>query len=181
MEEGEEESSLINQAVDGISDALAGGLSVVKWVGDKIYWAKMRYLEEVLFRLSHAVLMIINAMRVFFLVVLYVFGPLVLAMSMFPGFESAFGSWLGKYLNVHLWLGIGNIFEAIAIEIWKIIVENNGMWVDAIGLEGAVNGVMLTSWSWIFLLVIIVGYATIPLVSGWVLSASGIGLSLIHI
>jgi len=174
-EEGEEEASLINTITDGISDGLAGSLNVVKWIGERIYWAKMRYMEEILFRLSHAVLMIINALRVFFLVVLYIFGPLVIGLSAFPGFESALGSWMGKYINVHLWLGIGNIFEAIALRLWRIIVENNGFWVDAIGIDDAVNKVMLTSWSWIFLLVLIVGYATIPVVSGWILSASGIG------
>ena len=174
-EEGEEESSLINTVTDGISDAVSGGLGVVKWIGESFYWARMRLIEEILFRLSHGMLMIINALRIFFLVVLYIFGPLVIGLSAFPGFESAFGSWMGRYINVHLWLGIGNIFEAIAMRLWRIIVDNDGFWVEAIGIEDAVNKVMLTSWSMIFLLVLIVGYAAIPTVSGWILSASGIG------
>jgi len=174
-EEGEEETNLLNTVADSISGAVSGGVSVVKWIGESFYWARMRLVEEMLFRLSHAVLMIINALRVFFLVVLYIFGPLVIGLSAFPGFESALGSWMGRYINVHLWLGIGNIFEAIAMRLWRIIVDNDGFWVEAIGIEDAVNKVMLTSWSMVFLLVLIVGYATIPVVSGWILSASGIG------
>jgi len=163
-EEGEEEASL----VDELTDAVSGSLK-------KFYYALMRFVEEILFRLSHAILIIINALRVFILVVLYICGPLVIGMSMFPGFESNYMRWLGRYLSVHLWLGIGNIFEAMAVRLWRIIVENGGFWTRGLGLEDSVNSVILTTWSWIFLLVLIVGYLTIPFVASWVISGSGMG------
>ena len=170
-EEGEEEASL----VDELTDAVSGSLNVFKWVGEKFYYALMRFIEEILFRLSHAILIIINALRIFILVVLYICGPLVIGMSMFPGFESNYMRWLGRYLSVHLWLGIGNIFEAMAVRIWRIIVENGGFWTRGLGLEDSVNSVILTTWSWIFLLVLIAGYLTIPIVASWVISGSGMG------
>ena len=170
-EEDEEAAGLVDQFTEAVSTSL----DVTRWIGEKLYWAMMRMVEEILFRISQAMLMIINAIRVFFLVVLYVIGPLVLATSAFPGLESVFMKWLGRYLSVHLWLGIGNIFESIAVRLWKIIVENGGLWTSGIGLEGSVNSVILTSWSWIFLLTLIVGYITIPIVAGWVISGAGIG------
>ena len=94
---------------------------------------------------------------------------------MFPGFESNYMRWLGRYLSVHLWLGIGNIFEAMAVRLWRVIVENGGFWTRGLGLEDSVNSVILTTWSWVFLLVLIVGYLTIPIVASWVISGSGIG------
>jgi hypothetical protein len=71
-EEGAEEASLVDQ----LTDAVTLNLNVFKWVGEKFYYAMMRFLEEVLFRISHAILIIINSLRVFFLVVLYICGPL---------------------------------------------------------------------------------------------------------
>jgi len=35
--------------------------------------------------------------------------------------------------------------------------------------------VILTQWAWMFLLVLIVGYVTVPIVAGWVISGAGIG------
>jgi hypothetical protein len=170
-EEGEEESAL----VDRLTDAVTTSLNVFKWVGEKFYYAMMRFLEEVLFRVSHAVLIIVNSLRVFFLVVLYICGPLVIGISNFPGFEGVYFRWFARYLSVHLWLGIGNIFEAIALRLWGIIVENGGFWTQGLGLEESVDSVILTTWAWVFLLVLIVGYVTIPIVAGWVISGSGIG------
>ena len=135
----------------------------------------MPILEEILFRISHAILVIINTLRVFFLVVLYIAGPLVIAISVFPGFEAAYMKWLSRYLSVHLWLGIGNVFEAIAVRLWRIIVESGGFWTKGLGLEDTVNSVILTQWAWMFLLILIVGYITVPIVAGWVISGAGIG------
>lgn len=170
-EEDEQAASI----VDSVTESITSTFEVTRWIGEKLYWAMMRLIEEILFRLSHALLMIINTIRVFFLVVLYVVGPLVIGLSAFPGFESAYHKWLGRYLSVHLWLGIGNIYEAIAVRLWEIIVENGGMWTSGVGLEGTANAFILTSWSWVFLLTLIVGYVTIPIVAGWVISGSGIG------
>ena len=170
-EEGQEEASL----VDELTDAVSGSLNVFKWVGEKFYYALMRFIEEILFRLSHAILIIINALRVFFLVVLYICGPLVIGVSVFPGMEANYMRWMGRYLSVHLWLGIGNIFEAMAIRLWRVIVENGGFWTQGLGLEDTANSVILTTWSWVFLLVLIAGYLTIPIVASWVISGSGIG------
>jgi len=170
-EEEEEEANLINR----FTEAVTLNLNVFKWVGEKFYQAMMRFLEEILFRLSHAILVIINSLRVFFLVVLYIAGPLVIGISVFPGFEAAYMKWLARYLSVHLWLGIGNVFEAIAVRLWRIIVESGGFWTKGLGLEDTVNSVILTQWAWMFLLILIVGYITVPIVAGWVISGAGIG------
>ena len=170
-DESEEVKGSLNLLTDDVSD----NLSTFGWIGEKFYLAMMRFLEEILFRLSHAILVLINSLRVFFLVVLYICGPLVIGISAMPGFEATYMRWLGRYLSVHLWLGIGNIFEAIAIRLWRIIVESGGFWTQGLGLEDAVNSVILTQWAWMFLLVLIVGYFTIPIVAGWVSSGSGIG------
>ena len=170
-----EEDAGIQATINRLTDEVTDNLNVFKWVGEKFYQAMMRFLEEILFRLSHAILVIINSLRVFFLVVLYIVGPLVIGISVFPGFEATYMKWLARYLSVHLWLGIGNVFEAIAVRLWRIIVENGGFWTKGLGLEDTVNSVILTQWAWMFLLILIVGYITVPIVAGWVISGSGIG------
>ena len=53
--------------------------------------------------------------------------------------------------------------------------RNGGMWTSGVGLEEGANTVILTTWSWVFLLTLIVGYITIPVVAGWVINGAGIG------
>ena len=170
-----DEPDEVKQTLNGLADDVSNDLSTFGWIGEKFYLAMMRMWEEILFRISHAMLVMINTIRVFFLIVLYITGPLVLGIACIPGFESAFLRWMGRYLSVHLWLGIGSVFEAIAVRLWQIIVDNGGMSTAGLGLEDAVNSAILTQWAWMYLLILIVGYVTIPMVAGWVISGSGLG------
>jgi len=113
--------------------------------------------------------------RVFFLIILYTIGPIVIGVSLFPGFSGILSQWVARYLSIHLWLGIGHIYDAIAAKFWQIIVENGGMWTTGTGLDADATTYALTSWSMVFLMCLIIGYATIPIVASWIISASGVG------
>lgn len=192
QEEDPEAAQLANDAAQNADDASGDGednawslnvfanvpsaQEVSAWIGQKIYIGMMSVVEFLLFVMIKAIMMIINTLRVFFLVVLYTVGPIVIGVSLIPGFESTFRNWIAKYLSVHLWLGVGNIYEGIAVRLWQLFYENGMLSVSTAAL-GAADGqqIMVTTWSWVFLLCLIVGYMTIPTVSGWIIGASGIG------
>lgn len=151
------------------------GFNALQWIGDKFYWAMMRLIEQILHIVSHAMMVLINTLRVFFLIILYTIGPLVIGISLFPGFGGILTQWLGRYLSVHLWLGVGHIYDAIAVKLWRIFLDNGGLWTTGTGLDADTTSYAMTSWSWIFLICLIIGYATIPIVSSWIISAAGLG------
>jgi len=132
----QEESEDVRDLVNRFTDAVSGSLNAFQWIGQKIYSGFMEVFETILFTFARAILVLINTLRVFFLVVLYIAGPLIIGLSIFPGFEGSFAAWIGRYLSVHLWLGIGHIFEAIAMRFWRLLADEEGFWTQALGLEG---------------------------------------------
>jgi len=61
-----------------------------------------------------------------------------------------------------------NVFKWVGEKFYQAMMR-------FLGLEDTVNSVILTQWAWMFLLILIVGYITVPIVAGWVISGSGIG------
>ena len=167
----EEEESTIFELND-LLEAI-GGLNPVNWIGEKIYFGFMRVIEELLFRLSQGVIMLINVLRCFLLIFLYIIGPLSLAMAVFPGFEESALTWLGRYIAVHMWLGIGNIFEAIMLEFWELVVESGGFTYGAF-LLGGEEMLIANNMSWMFLFISIVGHLSIPFLAGWVVNTRNV-------
>ena len=120
-----------------------------------------------------AAVFIINTIRSFTLAVLGLIGPLALGFSLWPGFQSSFLSWAGRYITVYLWLPVANVFGFIigliqeqfgniAIEI----AQTTGTGTET--SNGSADGLYL-----ILLLTGIVGYFCVPAITNYIISASG--------
>ena len=115
---------------------------------------------------------IINTIRSFTLAVLGLVGPLALAFSLWPGFQASFLGWAGRYVTVYLWLPVANIFGfiigLIQVQFANLAIQaaNNGG-PPSLGYSEA-DGLYF-----ILLLTGIVGYFTVPLVTTYLISASG--------
>ena len=115
---------------------------------------------------------IINTIRSFTLAVLGLVGPLALAFSLWPGFQSSFLGWAGRYVTVYLWLPVANIFGFI---ISLIQVEFAEMAIKA-AEEGGGAGMGYTEADGLYFILLLtgaVGYFTVPLVTTYMISASG--------
>ena len=113
---------------------------------------------------------IIDTRRTFFLVVLSILGPVAFAFSVWDGFHSTLSAWFSRYIQIYLWLPVSDLFSTILAKIQILMLQNDieAMQADPDFSVEASNGVYI-----VFLIIGIVGYFTIPTVSGWIIQAGG--------
>jgi len=127
-----------------------------------------RNLLEVLFQ---AAALVIDTIRTFFLIVLSILGPIAFAISVWDGFQSTLTQWLTRYISVYLWLPVADLFSAMLAKIQSLIIERDiEMLADPTHIPDTSNTVYI-----IFMIIGIVGYFTIPTVTGWIIQAGGAG------
>lgn len=127
-----------------------------------------REFLEILFQ---AAALVIDTIRTFFLIVLSILGPIAFAISVWDGFQSTLTQWLTRYISVYLWLPVADIFSAILAKIQSLIIERDiEMLADPNFIPDTSNTVYI-----IFMIIGIIGYFTVPTVTGWVIQAGGAG------
>jgi len=127
-----------------------------------------RELLEILFQ---SAALVIDTIRTFFLIVLSILGPIAFAISVWDGFQSTLTQWLTRYISVYLWLPVADLFSSMLAKIQSLIVEKDiAMLSDPTFIPDTSNTVYT-----IFMIIGIVGYFTIPTVTGWIIQAGGAG------
>jgi conjugative transposon TraJ protein len=127
-----------------------------------------RNLLEVLFQ---AAALVIDTIRTFFLIVLSILGPIAFAISVWDGFQSTLNQWFTRYISVYLWLPVADLFSSMLARIQSLILERDiEMLSDPTFIPDTSNTVYI-----IFMIIGIVGYFTIPTVTGWIIQAGGAG------
>ncbi|MEA9412617.1 conjugative transposon protein TraJ [Flavobacterium sp. PL02] len=127
-----------------------------------------RNLLEILFQ---AAALVIDTIRTFFLIVLSILGPIAFAISVWDGFQSTLTQWLSRYVSVYLWLPVADLFSSMLAKIQSLIVERDiEMLADPTFIPDTSNSIYI-----IFMIIGIVGYFTIPTVTGWIIQAGGAG------
>lgn len=127
-----------------------------------------RSLLEMLFQ---AAALVIDTLRTFFLIVLSILGPIAFAISVWDGFQSTLTQWLTRYISVYLWLPVADLFSSMLSKIQSLIIERDiARLADPYFIPDTSNTVYI-----IFMLIGIVGYFTIPTVTGWIIQAGGAG------
>ncbi len=127
-----------------------------------------RELLEIVFQ---AAALVIDTIRTFFLIVLSILGPIAFAISVWDGFQSTLTQWLTRYVSVYLWLPVADLFSSMLAKIQSLIIERDiEMLADPTFIPDTSNTVYV-----IFMIIGIVGYFTIPTVTGWIIQAGGAG------
>lgn len=127
-----------------------------------------REFLEILFQ---AAALVIDTIRTFFLIVLSILGPIAFAISVWDGFQTTLTQWLTRYISVYLWLPVADIFSAILAKIQTLILERDiEMLADPNFIPDTSNTVYI-----IYMVIGIIGYFTVPTVTGWVIQAGGAG------
>lgn len=127
--------------------------------------------REFLEMLFQAAALVIDTIRTFFLVVLSILGPIAFAISIWSGFESTITQWLTRYISVYLWLPVADLFSTMLAKIQSLIIERDiELLNDPDFVPDSSNTIYI-----IFMIIGIVGYFTIPTVTGWVIQAGGAG------
>jgi conjugative transposon TraJ protein len=133
------------------------------------------WLSEILQVLFEAAGLCINTVRTFYLVILAILGPLALAFSSYPGLGDSISHWFSRYIHVFLWLPVANIFGSLIAQIQQEMIKLDIAQVTATGQTsfGSTDAAYI-----IFLLMAIVGYFTVPSITGYVVRAGGMGATL---
>lgn len=135
---------------------------------EKVIKDWFRNLLEILFQ---AAALVIDTIRTFFLIVLSILGPIAFAISVWDGFQSTLTQWLTRYVSVHLWLPVSDLFSSMLARIQSLILERDiEMLADPTYIPDTSNTVYI-----IFMIIGIIGYFTIPTVTGWIIQAGGAG------
>jgi len=139
--------------------------------GYKLEQMVKNWFRELLEILFQAAALVIDTIRTFFLIVLSILGPIAFAISVWDGFQSTLTQWLTRYISVYLWLPVADLFSSMLAKIQSLIVEKDiEMLSDPTFIPDTSNTVYT-----IFMIIGIVGYFTIPTVTGWIIQAGGAG------
>ncbi len=125
-----------------------------------------RELLEILFQ---AAALVIDTIRTFFLIVLSILGPIAFAISVWEGFQSTLTGWLTRYISVYLWLPVADIFSSMLAKIQSLILEKD---IEALSDPNFIPDSSNTVYV-IFMIIGIIGYFTVPTVTGWIIEAGG--------
>ena len=129
------------------------------------------WLSELLQLLFQAASLCINTIRIFYLIVLAILGPIVFGLAVFDGFGHTLTVWLARYINVFLWLPVANLFGSIIGKIQEKMLE-----LDISEVETAGDTIFSTTDTayLIFMIIGIIGYFTVPSVANYVVHAGGV-------
>ncbi|WP_026713754.1 conjugative transposon protein TraJ [Flavobacterium daejeonense] len=127
-----------------------------------------REFLEILFQ---AAALVIDTIRTFFLIVLSILGPIAFAISVWDGFQSTLTQWLTRYISVYLWLPVADLFSAMLSKIQSLILQKD---IESLSDPNFIPDSSNTVYI-IFMIIGIIGYFTIPTVTGWIIQAGGAG------
>ena len=130
------------------------------------------FFRELLELLFQAAALVIDVLRTFFLIVLSILGPLCFAISVWDGFQSTLTQWICRYIQVYLWLPVSDMFSTVLAKIQVLMLQSDieRMQADPNFSLDSSDGVYI-----VFMIIGIIGYFTIPTVSGWIIQAGGMG------
>ncbi|GHA81737.1 plasmid transfer protein [Pontibacter akesuensis] len=150
----------------------------------KMHFTMMRVVEYIVILLFQVCTYIIFFLQIIFAGILVILGPFSFAMSVLPGFQDAYLTWIGRYISVGLYSAIGYIVMSISfvlikyglmreIEILKAVMDNEDMFIAYVSYPSGNISFYIVS-------LIVGGLAmlTIPAISTWIINTSGIGSAL---
>ncbi|ATL48947.1 conjugative transposon protein TraJ [Chitinophaga caeni] len=130
-----------------------------------------RWLRELLELLFQAASLVIDTIRTFFLIVLSILGPIAFALSVWDGFQSTLTQWLTRYVSVYLWLPVADLFSSMLAKIQMLVTKKEIEDLsDPNFIPDPTDAVFIT-----FMIIGIIGYFTVPTVTGWIIQAGGAG------
>ncbi len=135
---------------------------------EKVIKDWFRNLLEILFQ---AAALVVDTIRTFFLIVLSILGPIAFAISVWDGFQSAMTQWITRYVSVYLWLPVADLFSSMLAKIQSLILEKD---IESLSDPNFIPDSSNTVYI-IFMIIGIIGYFTIPTVTGWIIQAGGMG------
>ncbi|RYY53864.1 MAG: conjugative transposon protein TraJ, partial [Chitinophagaceae bacterium] len=160
-----------NREDEGMLDKLAHGIDFAMAKASYNFRNSIKqWMSEVLQVLYAAASLCINTIRTFYLIILAILGPLVLAFAVFDGFEHTLTVWIARYVNIFLWLPIANIFGSIIGKVQENMLRYD---ISQVNQQGDTFFSSTDTAYLVFLIIGIIGYFSVPTVANYVVHAGG--------
>ncbi|CAM4208903.1 Bacteroides conjugative transposon TraJ protein [Pedobacter westerhofensis] len=160
-----------NRQDEGMLDRLAHGIDFAMAKASYNFRNSIKqWMSEVLEVVYAAASLCINTIRTFYLLILAILGPLVLAFAVFDGFEHTLTVWIARYVNVFLWLPIANIFGSIIGKVQENMLRYD---ISQVNQQGDTFFSTTDTTYLVFLIIGIIGYFSVPTVANYVVHAGG--------
>jgi len=160
-----------NREKEGVFEGISNDMKF--WMDKQSYNFRnsiKQWMSEVLQVLFAAASLCINTIRTFYLIVLAILGPLVFGIAVFDGFQHTLTVWIGRYINIYLWLPVANIFGSILGKIQENMLKID---ISQIGEQGDTFFSTSDTAYLVFMVIGIVGYFSVPNVANYIVHAGG--------
>ena len=123
-------------------------------------------------------------LQIIFAGILIILGPFSFAFSVLPGFRDAYIYWLARYFSVSMYSAIGYIIMGLSmvliqygmereIELLRYVLGNEAAFIFYVSQNDGGSGFFIVS-----LLIGGLSMLTVPVISTWIISTSGVGNAL---
>lgn len=161
-----------------IGDKIAG---LWVYVIGKIKMLFFQIIEFVVVTIWQVCIYFVFFLQIIFQGILAILGPLAIAFSILPAFRDAWVQWISRYISVSLYACIAYIVLSISLVIMQYSLERE-IEILEYALSNEAAFVMYTSMSSggvnMFIITCLIGAVsmlTIPFVSTWIISTTGVG------
>ena len=129
------------------------------------------FLKNLFYAFFLAARLIILTARAFFLIVLTIIGPLAFALAIFTGFQDSHLMWMARYVQISLWFPLANILGTIVSYLQGKVISLQYLELANNVPDEAQSGELIYI---VFMIIATLCYFTIPTISGYIISSSGV-------
>lgn len=129
------------------------------------------FLKNLFYAFFLAARLVILTTRAFFLIVLTIIGPLAFAIAIFSGFQDSHLMWIARYVQISLWFSMANILGTIVTYLQGKVITLQYLELANNVPEEAQSGDLIYI---VFMIIATLSYFTIPTISGYIISSSGV-------
>lgn len=183
---GQAWDSVTSTIKQGISDVVSPLLELKNRleVGMQLLFTQL--LELIGIWVLRIAVYVIFMIQIIYSSILIILGPFSVAVSILPAFRDSFSTWVARFVSVNLYSGIGYLIMylcalmqeyALQSEIskYQVLVGQNGTAADLTKLAWfAGNGILSFGTVIIVFLIGAICMFTVPSISTWIISTSGI-------
>jgi conjugative transposon TraJ protein len=130
------------------------------------------FLKNLFYAFFLAARLVILTARAFFLIVLTIIGPLSFALAIFTGFQDSHLMWIARYVQITLWFPLANILGSIVGYLQGKVIALQVLEMTNNVPDEAQSGDIINI---VFMIIATLSYFTIPTISGYIISSSGVG------
>lgn len=146
----------------------AGITGSLSYIGERMKDDMSELVMGVLEVIYAGARLFLKAGSVFFQIILFIFGPLVIGLSCFDWFSQSFPNYLGRIINVMLWAPIANFISIMlsGVEI-KLLDRTLEMYKTQGGSGFVANDFSMM----VFFILGTMLYFMVPVISSWMITA----------